>query len=203
MSDAEKDVTLAVLAGGEGSRMGRPKGELLIRGRPILSYLLEQFGWPGPTLLVTAPGREHPPGWRDFSREAADPVSGRGPLRGVLTALEHADTDLVVIATVDMPGVTGEPLRWLSQRLRQRPGLLGIMLFHGERVEPFPSAFRAAAAPVVGETLQRGRGAVHELERDSRVALLPAPSDWPHTVWANLNVPADLDDFPFRPGPVP
>ena len=84
------DVTLAVLAGGEGTRMGFAKGELNIDGRPILSHLLERFAWPGWTLLVTAPGREHPSGWEGFTREVSDPEAGQGPLRGVLTALEQA-----------------------------------------------------------------------------------------------------------------
>ena len=68
--------------------MGQPKGLLTLKGQPILDYLLDALAWPGPTLLVTAPGREHPPGWERFDNEAADPESGGGPLRGVLTALE-------------------------------------------------------------------------------------------------------------------
>ena len=51
-----RDVTLAILAGGEGSRMGYPKAELASHGRAILPVLLECFQWEGPTLLVTAPG---------------------------------------------------------------------------------------------------------------------------------------------------
>jgi molybdopterin-guanine dinucleotide biosynthesis protein A len=71
--------TLAVLAGGEGRRMGGPKGVLALDGRPILERLLDRLDWPGPTLLVTAPGREHPPGWRRFTNEVTDPVAGEGP----------------------------------------------------------------------------------------------------------------------------
>src|SRR3954467_6767125 len=89
--------TLVILAGGAGSRMGKPKGGLLIDDRPILEYLLDRFRWPGPTLLVTAPGREHPPGCQRFDLEAVDPVSDAGPLRGILTALENATTDQVVV----------------------------------------------------------------------------------------------------------
>src|SRR5436305_504355 len=98
-------VTLALLAGGESSRMGRPKANIQLRGRPILEYLLDQFVWPGPTLLVTAPGHEKPPGWERFDREVSDPVAGSGPLRGVMTALESISTPLVAIVTVDMPGI--------------------------------------------------------------------------------------------------
>ena len=53
--DALRDVTLAVLAGGKGERMGMAKDALEIDGRPILRHLLDRARWPGPTLLVTAP----------------------------------------------------------------------------------------------------------------------------------------------------
>jgi hypothetical protein len=66
--------TLAVVAGGEGRRMGRPKGHLTLDGRPIPERLMNRLAWAGPTLLVTAPGREHPPGCRLFTKEATDPV---------------------------------------------------------------------------------------------------------------------------------
>ncbi|MDB5911273.1 MAG: hypothetical protein JWP34_5390, partial [Massilia sp.] len=80
------DVTLAILAGGEGSRMGKAKGLLRVGpepGQPILGYLLNRLAWRGPTMLVTAPGRDHPPGWEQFDRELIDPEAGGGPLRGV------------------------------------------------------------------------------------------------------------------------
>src|SRR4051794_29668278 len=103
MRQKASNITLAILAGGAGSRMGRAKGELRIAGEPILEYLLDRFDWPGPTMLVTAPGREHPTGWARFTREVTDPVSDQGPLRGILTALENATTEVVIVTPVDMP----------------------------------------------------------------------------------------------------
>src|SRR2546430_7328455 len=89
--------TLAVLSGGAGSRMGGPKGSLEVRGKPILEYLLGRFQWRGQTLLVTAPGIGRPRGAERLDREVLDPVAGLGPLRGVLTALENASTEIVVV----------------------------------------------------------------------------------------------------------
>ena len=185
--------TLAVLAGGEGSRMGRPKGLLRLHGKPVLEYLLDRFEWPGPTLLVTAPGREHPPAWERFSREVPDPVSGLGPLRGILTALEAAETPLVVVASVDMPGVGREQLEWLVSRAE---GQLGLLLRRctasGLLVEPFPSMFRVKAAPVVSAQMDSGRRAIHALGSFPGFAVTDAPQEWPASVWTNLNTPDDL-----------
>src|SRR6478609_398221 len=46
-----EQITLAILAGGRGSRMGKPKSHLRLHGRPILEYLLQRLAWPGPKLL--------------------------------------------------------------------------------------------------------------------------------------------------------
>src|SRR5687768_16637019 len=121
------DVALAVLAGGEGSRMGRPKAQLLVRGRPVLPFLLDRLNWPGPTLLVTAPGREHPTGCDRFTSELLDPAAGQGPLRGLLTALEGSPVPYVVTTAVDMPLMRHDCLAWLAGSLKSRPGVLGLM----------------------------------------------------------------------------
>ena len=190
-----KDVTLAILAGGEGARMGMPKGDLQIGDEPILAYLLRQVAWDGPTMLVTAPGREGPPGHLAFDREVVDPLGGLGPLRGVLTALEQAATPMVVVATVDMPGVGAEQIKFLVAQLNARPGTLGVMMRWGGRVEPFPCALRTGAAGVVARELREGRGAVHELCRRDGFVAVYAPLEWDARVWTNLNRPGDVEKF--------
>ena len=75
-------------------------------------YLLDRLAWPGPLWLITGPGREHPAGWQRFDREMVKSVAGLGPLRGVLTALEHLDGPELIVTTIDMPAITAAALRW-------------------------------------------------------------------------------------------
>jgi len=189
--------TLAILAGGQGSRMGGPKGEIRIGGQPILSYLLDRFSWPGPTLLVTAPGREHPPAWERFDREVVDPVSDQGPLRGILTALENLKTPLLLVATLDMPGVQRSQLLWLLDEMRKSPKRLGLMLrrSEGKTIEPFPSVFRTDARDTINRRIQSGRLSVQKLVEEKSFETVVAPASWDPQIWANLNVPADLTNF--------
>ena len=193
------DVALAVLAGGEGSRMGRPKAELQLAGRPILHALFDRFDWPGPTLLITAPGREHPPGCERFTRELVDPAPGEGPLRGLLTALEGSPVSRVVVTAVDMPFVRREQLAWLVAELAARPDMAGVMTARAgtcrsgaPRLEPFPSGFHVEFATTVRQQRARGDHSLHALARHPSVATVPAPQDWPVDTWTNLNRPQDL-----------
>jgi molybdenum cofactor guanylyltransferase len=192
-------VTLAVLAGGEGSRMGMPKGLLQIHEEPILRHLLRRAAWPGPTLLVTAPGREHPPAWEEYDLEVPDPVADCGPLRGILTALEAAQTECVLVSTVDMPAVSHAQFAWLAAQAQDRPDAMGLMLRReaGEApcIEPFPAIFRRDAASLLRERLAAAQRSVSRLTSDPRVALVNAPAAWSDAIWANLNHPADLQTY--------
>jgi molybdopterin-guanine dinucleotide biosynthesis protein A len=188
------DVTLAVLAGGEGSRMGRPKALLDIHDTPILEYLLNRWQWNGPTLLVTAPGREHPPACARFDREVVDSVAGEGPLRGIATALAATASELTIVTTCDMPDVRRDQLDWLVATADIRREVHGIMIRRGNRgVEPFPCAFRRAALSPIERQLAGNRRAVHGLLDLPAFVATDAPTGWPESVWTNLNEPGDLD----------
>jgi molybdopterin-guanine dinucleotide biosynthesis protein A len=192
--DDVADTTLAILAGGAGSRMGMPKGLLRVAGKPILTYLLDRLAWPGDTLLVTAIGREHPPGWQGCSREVQDPPGAAGPLRGILTGLENCATGRLVVLTIDMPTITTEQLGWLLRSFG--PEMLGLMLRRSTsgiaQIEPFPSVFHMAARQVLAQRLKEGPRSVHGLLSDGRFTALDAPHTWPAEVWTNLNYPSDL-----------
>jgi molybdopterin-guanine dinucleotide biosynthesis protein A len=189
-------VTLAILAGGAGSRMGLPKSHLEIHGQPILQYLLRRFQWPGPTLLVTSPGRQNPPAASEFNLEVADPIPDQGPLRGLLTALEHSSTPWVLACTTDMPLVQPLHLHWLLEQSSSHPDSLGLMIQpQAGQIEPFPSLFHTSATDPIAQQLLQSRRSVHGLARLSGFSVVSAPAEWDSKVWTNLNNRNDLHQF--------
>lgn len=194
-------VTLAVLAGGAGSRMGTPKSLLSVGDKPLLAFLMERLAWPGPTLLIASPGRERPPGSDRFEHEACDAVADEGPLRGVYTALTHATTPMLVIAGVDMPAVTADDLAWFVKELAARPAAAGVMASRGDagagrgQIEPLPCAFRPAlAVGIVSDHLAGGRRSLHGLAKDGEIKLADAGA-LPERVWTNVNTPGEWERF--------
>ena len=182
----EAEVTLAILAEGRGERMGKPKGLLKIGDQPILTYLLRRFNWHGPTMLVTSPGREKPPGAEDFDLEVVDPVEGKGPVQGVLTALENSTTEHLIVASVDMPLAEREQLLWLIEKIENKSGL---MIQHQNELQPFPSIIHKKRA---GRPLS---DSMRALTKIPNFAVIDAPKHWPQEIWTNLNDPADLAAF--------
>lgn len=188
------DVTLVILAGGESSRMGTPKVNLQIHGEPILRRILNRTNWPGETMLVLGPGMEKPDGSERFTHVVRDPVSGVGPQRGILTALQHAKTANIVVLPIDMPALCRLQLEWIAAKLEEDPDLLGLMPTRQaadgkELIEPFPSAFRKRSIASIEKQLAEGRRAVHSLAALPGFRSIAAPADWLEEIWTNLNTP--------------
>src|SRR4051812_38146370 len=112
------DVALAVIAGGAGSRMGRPKIELLLDGKPILQALVDHIDWPGPTVASVAAGQAGAPGLDRFDRIVVDERPGEGPLRGLHGVLANSRAPYAVVVAIDMPFVDREHLAWLATQLK-------------------------------------------------------------------------------------
>ena len=101
-----------LLAGGRSSRMGgRDKAEILLPdGRPLWRRQLEDVLRPlGPAeIFLSGPPRGGVPG---DVRVLPDAAPGLGPLSGVAAALAAAESSLVVVLAVDLPGMTAEFFR--------------------------------------------------------------------------------------------
>ena len=190
-------ITLAVLAGGAGTRMGMPKAHLRVEGRPILAWLIDQFAWPGPTLLVTSPSTAQPPGSDAFHQQAVDPADGIGPLQGVVTALTHSTTSLTAMVTVDMPHIDRTILLDLLGLMREDPSRIGIMSRRASDgpIEPVPAIFHRSAFPWIHERLAGGKRSVHGLCDHPSITAVLAPAHWTEQTWLNLNHPADFRAF--------
>jgi len=176
--------------------MGRPKAELRIGDRPILSYLLDRFRWDGTTILVTAPGRQRPPGAEGFDREVTDPVPREGPLRGVVTALEATETPILVVGSCDMPMIGSPQLTWLIEKLLAHPESPFVMpMRDGWKMEMLPFAIRKTSLPQLQDHLIAGQRSLHSLLRIEGARAAAIPDTWDESIWMNLNAPRDFEQF--------
>src|SRR5215213_9884328 len=95
------DVTLALIAGGQGARLGGvAKGLLRLQGQPLLAQLLKLRPLFGEVLLVSNDPRPYA-AWA--LPTVADVLPGRGAPGGVHAALAHARTAWVLAVGCDMP----------------------------------------------------------------------------------------------------
>ncbi|MDY7231293.1 molybdenum cofactor guanylyltransferase [Hyalangium rubrum] len=187
------DVTLAVVAGGQGRRLsGVPKGLLTLEGRTVLERLLQLSPLFAEVVLVSnAPE----PYARFHLRTVADAVPGKGAPGGVHAALQAARTEWVLAVACDMPFITPEALQVLLEA--RGPQLDAVCFTVAGRVEPLLAVYRAALSVPWGEALREANPSLRALLSQCRARLLPEEAlravD-PHLrSLVNVNTPEDLE----------
>lgn len=186
-------LTGAVLAGGQSSRMGRDKATLAHEGRPLWARqagVLRESG-ADPVAIVRAPGQA-PLGLSDDLLLWHDTAVGFGPLAGLHAALIHSRTMLVAVLAVDMPCIDAWWFQWLGSYCGSNVGAIACR--PDGRREPLAAVYPRS---VLGEVTRQLAGPDRSLQALAAALLqrnllrnvpLPAGELWRV---ANWNEPAD------------
>jgi len=184
----------AVLTGGAGRRMGAtalPKPLLDLAGRPLAAYPTAALVGAGAVeVLAIGGGAEAAEGLRGLGMSGVDdPYRGRGPLGGIVRALEVATAPLVAVLGCDTPFVTVATV----MRLVQAAGDRGSIAATSGRLEPLIAVY---GRPLLGELVAAldADGAVHRAV--GRLGLPTVELDPDEAL--NVNTPADLEEAARR-----
>jgi molybdopterin-guanine dinucleotide biosynthesis protein A len=178
----------ALLAGGDSSRMGRPKAELEIGGRSLahravatLREITDRIVQAGGEPLA---GIELPL-LSDRRRDA-------GPAAGIEAALLRFDLPVAVLA-VDLPFVPSALLAEALQRVERGADICAP--YWKGRWHPLCAVYAPAALPRITRRLDADKAALQQLLRNFGTAI---PEDLlrtfgdPATMLFNINTPEDL-----------
>lgn len=155
------DLSAAVLAGGQSSRMGTDKALLTIDGVTVLERILRLLEWVATDVFVA--------GERAAYREFGVPVfpdrqDGSGPLAGLETALLHARHDRVLVVGCDMPFLQTGLLDAMASTAFDGDALVPVRLIEGaRRLEPLHAIYRKQCLPTVEQHLSDGRRSLQKL----------------------------------------
>jgi molybdenum cofactor guanylyltransferase len=181
------DVVGAILAGGKGKRLGRPKPTELLGGRAMVEHPVAALRHAGLETVVVAKSDTPLPVELTVWHEPAEPFH---PLLGVVTALEHADGRPILACACDLPFVTAPFAAWVAER----DDALAVPRAGG-RLHPLFARYTSALLPSLREALER-LAPIHEtLSALDPVILdeseLEAFGD-PERLLFNVNTPSDL-----------
>jgi len=187
------DVTLAVVAGGQGRRLsGVPKGLLTLQGRTVLERLLDLAPLFADVLLVANTAEPYA---RFGLRTVADVVPDRGAPGGVHAAMTAARTGWVLAVACDMPFVSPAAARVLLEA--RAPELDAVCFTVAGRVEPLLAVYRTSLSGPWGEALRRHNPSLRGLLAACRARLLPEEAlravDPQLRSLVNVNTPEDLE----------
>jgi molybdopterin-guanine dinucleotide biosynthesis protein A len=186
------DVAIAIVAGGQSSRMGIDKSFAEVLGRPLIEHVLAQAAGLGrETFIVTnSPERYAYLG----VPLVPDALPGVGALGGLYTALRSATRPHVLCWACDLPFVVRPLIDYL---LGLAPTADAIVPRLAGEAEPFRGIYARACAEPIRAMLDAGQRRVVSFFSAVRVRYVDDAEidrfDPRHLSFFNVNTPADLE----------
>jgi len=134
-----RDITLAIQAGGFSTRMGQDKALLPFEGLPLIEYIANRGKMLTNDLLVTS---NRPDSFKFLNLPVyTDHLTQRGALVGMHTALSAAKRPLVAVIGCDMPFFSPDLLAYQAKRIEER-GSDAVVPRGRDGLEPFHAVYR-------------------------------------------------------------
>jgi molybdopterin-guanine dinucleotide biosynthesis protein A len=151
-------VTIAILAGGQSRRMGTDKSFVNLRGKPLISHVLERVSILSlPTMLIA--NQQEP--YRFLGLPIfGDIIIGKGSLGGLYTALFHSSTSHTLCVACDMPCLNPSLISYLIDQCQDYDAIV-------PRIDNLPQSFHAiyrkTCLPIVAKQVEQGHLKVRDL----------------------------------------
>jgi molybdopterin-guanine dinucleotide biosynthesis protein A len=191
MTDAA--VSIAILAGGRSSRMGRDKSFVLLDGRPLIEHVLVRLKPLGlPIFIVT----NTPEAYAAYQVPTfPDVLPDQGALGGLYTALQASTTEYTLCVACDMPFLNTELLTYLIKLREASEADVITPRLHGY-AETLHTVYRQTCLAPIREQLEQGNLRISAFYDRMRVRYLEENEmrrfDPDLRSCVNLNTPEDL-----------
>lgn len=188
--DIRSNLTGAVLAGGQSSRMGGgDKGLINVAGRPLAAWVIDAVRSQVGPLLVNANRNQDSYGIFGYP-VVSDRLEGfAGPLAGIASCMEAAATDYLLCVPCDSPFLPGDLAERLYLKLQDDAADI-CMAASGEQAQPVFALFRCRLRDSLLAYLAHGGRKPDRWYARHRTATVDF-SDKPGA-FMNINAPEDL-----------
>jgi molybdenum cofactor guanylyltransferase len=169
MSD-EPEYSAIILAGGQSSRMGRPKAELPFGGGTMLDYIVAEMMRVFEDLVV-AVAEPTLFAWEGYgARSIEDRASFRGPVAALEHALRKIEHDRAFVCSCDVPFINGD----LARRLCDILGDNDLLIPHVDgKLQMLHAVYRKECAKTLASMRKNGETRLHQIVNVAKARIVP------------------------------
>ena len=197
-----------ILCGGQSRRMGRDKGSLIIKDKPMIKYILSTLNNEIDEVIIVLNDVERIDKYKKFidSKDynytlkfAEDKIKNKGPISGILTGLENISTDYAIVFPCDNPFVTKNTIQTLFNEISEN--VQAVVPYHDEKnklktSEPLHSIYNKNIIPTIKDLISKDslhiKGVIEKIE--TKFVLIDNKKILKKE-FRNLNRPEDLKIF--------
>ena len=178
-------IGVAILLGGQSSRMGEPKHLIMVDEEQTLMDVMVSFATTLSKTVVTVGGQY---GSLPYM---LDQRIDTGPLAGIEALLHSRICQRYLILGCDMPYLNMQSMQQLIDATRS------AAFVHDDRVYGLPCAIDSTCADLSTTCLNEGMRSIKDFLRRINCDLIPATSELT-TSFTSLNSPSDIHHFALK-----
>ena len=185
MNPIPQRVPVYILAGGRSRRYGSDKARVLVDGQPLLTRVAHELEEIASSISVVVRSAGD---YDDLGlRTVVDSIPGKGPMGGLLAALEDAaPAAWVFLAACDQVGIR---IAWARALLDARREDALTIVYRSDRYHPLFGLYHVNLVNEVRRRVTAGDLKMQHLFDEVPARILPAPEGWEELV--NLNRPPE------------
>jgi molybdopterin-guanine dinucleotide biosynthesis protein A len=196
--DRKEQIGAFIMAGGESSRMGRPKALLPLNGAALILHMARTIECISRAPVVIGPPAIYEP---VGLRAIGDEFPGAGPLGGIATALGAAENPWNFIVACDLPYLTNAWLEYIAGRALASPAD-AVIPMSPRGAEPLCAMYHRRCDGPIRDALAAGTRKITDALGGVRVESI-TPSEWKAFdsegyLFKNMNSPADYAEAQAR-----
>ena len=197
-----------ILCGGQSRRMGRDKGSLIIKDKPMIKYILSTLNNEIDEAIIVLNDSERIDKYTEFINPndydykikfVEDKIKNKGPISGILTGLENITTEYAIVFPCDNPFISKNTIQTLFSEITEN--LQAVVPYHDpenklKTSEPLHSIYNKNIIPIINELILKDslhiKGIIEKIE--TKYVLIDNKKILKKE-FRNLNRPEDLEIF--------
>lgn len=188
-----EDITVVILAGGQGSRMsGLDKGWLNLEGQPLISHILNSLRRQSENIIINAN--------RNLNQYAEygypvlkDSMTGfQGPLAGMLAAMSFVKTQYILTLPCDGPFIVNDYVNRMMKGLGENTRAVAVAS-DGHNIQPVYTLLPVNLKPDLESFLASGHRAIKYWLKQQELNIIEFTSQHDARMFVNVNTPQHLD----------
>ena len=197
-----------ILCGGQSRRMGKDKGSLIIKDKPMIKYILSTLNNEIDEVIIVLNDNKRIDKYMEFINPedysyklkfVEDKIKNKGPISGILTGLENISSEYAIVFPCDNPFVTKNTIQTLFNEITCN--IQAVVPYHDpenklKTSEPLHSIYNKNIIPIINEQILNDslhiKGIIEKI--DTKFVLIDNKKILKKE-FRNLNHPEDLKIF--------
>lgn len=194
--------SIIILCGGRSRRMGRDKGSMLLKGKPMVLHVLDAISDVADEIILVLRETQQIKDYKNLLEPyeslkiVEDKIKDKGPLVGILTGLSNINSEYAQILPCDSPFISKNFVLKMFETMETDNFDAVVPIWNDGHIEPLHSIYKKKTINVIEDLIKKEIKDVNSLIRNLNVKYVDVEKlDKTTLSFKNINAIKDIDSI--------